>query len=384
MLPKEKIKEHVRKAQPRKALELFQESLSPKDSVSESDILQLSARNAKLEEKENKGTISVADANLERANINDAILNLLNGCHSDTTLTALEQAIAALPIGKDADLGVLQLVNCDRKKPIKKFKQAFNEKTEAKQPFQFYFISGCPNEMPSSFAERILYEIMDRESLELHKSIHYPIEEDIFRRVKIENIPLSNGGDLKANQKKFKEYIQKRFGFPDAHSFDTFLATGIPQLNYSHVTTIFTIKESDLIDEEDELLTYLQWIVDSFNVAHPKVPTFIFLFVVQVRNLHDEAKVRSSSKKAIAELDGFCKKNETALFREIKPIVDYDFEDWFFNLGINNPIFSQNVITAFDDTLSANDKLMIDDERHFHMKDIETVQKKVVLTFRGD
>lgn len=383
MLPKEKIKEHVRNARLRKALELFRESLSPKDSVSESDILQLSARNAKLEEKENKGTISVADADLERAKITDAILDLLNGCQSDTTLTALEQAIAALPIGKDAELGVLQLVNCDRTKPIRLFKRAFNDKTEAKKPFQFYFISACPNQMPSSFAERILYEIMDTQSLELNKSIHFPFDEGVFNRVRIENLPFCEA-DTEASKKKFKEYVQKRFAFANTDSLEKFIETGIPQLPYSHVTTIFTINETTLTDDEGELIAYLQWMVDTFKIAHPKVPTFIFLFVVYIRNLYDDTKVRPRSKKKVAQLESFCDKNETALFSGITPVTDMHFEDWLFNLGIQNPILSQNVITAFDDTLSANDKLTIDDERHFHMKDIETVQKKVVLTFRGD
>ena len=357
------------------------ESLSPNDSISENDIIQLTARYSNLEIQVNKDTISPDEAKRFRSAISDSILQYVDSWKTTDTTSLLDKTILNLPIDKDEKLGVLQLVNCDRIKPIKRFKESFNEKQTAKQPFQFYFISGCPNEMPSSLAERILYEIMEKESLELDKSINFPFEESDFRRVRIENLPMSQA-DTDASKKKFKEYVQKRFAFANTDSFEKFIETGIPRLPYSYVNTIFKISETDFEEDEGEIAEYLQWMMDTFKTAHPNVPTFIFLFVVYIRNQHDAEKIRPRGKKIIEQLDSFCQKNSTAYFSEIVPIKDMHLEDWLFKLGVNNTNDSQRLIEALSQSLKIEDQLMSDGERHFHMKDVEPIQKKIIMTFR--
>ena len=382
MLPKEKIRTLIGEAKIREALQLFLESIEKGDNVSENDIIQLQSRFTTLELNEIKGILSHDEAQRDKAIISNSILSLLDSWKRTDTASDLDKIIRALPIDKDADLGVIQLVNCDRVRPIKQFSQRFNDKKSAQNPFQFYFLSGCPDEMPSSLAERILYEIVEKESLVLDSSVHYPFTEGDFRRVKLENLPLSTA-DADASKKKFKEYVQKRFAFANTESFEKFIQTGIPKLSYSYVATIFKLSETDWEDDEGEILEYLQWMMDTFQTAHPNVPTFIFLFVLHFRNLHDETKVKRRNLDIVKKVETFCETNETAIFREIVPIKDMHLEDWLFKLGVENSNDSQKVIEALSKSLRPEDKLMEDGEARFHMKDVEPLQMKVVQTFRN-
>lgn len=300
----------------------------------------------------------------------------------------MERLIHALPIDKDAELGVLQMVNCNRRVPIRKFKRTFEDKKQARLPFQFYFLSACPSEMPHSFASRIAYEIIAAEELELDKSVHYEYEgndfseKDKLRRIKVQPLPFVDA-DVAASRKKFKEYVQARFKLLNTQSVDAFIEAGTPKIAYSHTLTVFRITEVKWEGDEGEVLAYLQWIVDTFQKAHPDLPTFIFLFVVDIKHLHDETKVKASQQKIVSDLEAFCKKNETAIFRELKPVKHLDIEAWLSDLGVGNPNDARPLLQALNHGLAQDDRLMEDDEPRFHMKDVEPIQEKVVRYFRN-
>ncbi len=382
MNPKEKIQLLVSEAKLKEALRLFAESLSADDSVSRNDITQLNQQLSALNLKVQKGTISEGDEIVELNKMSESILSLLGDWQSNDSVNDLDKTIHALPIDKDAELGVMQMVNCDRKTPIRQFKRTFEEKKEAKQPFQFYFLSGCPSEMPHSLASRIAYEIMDAESLELDKSVHFPYEEDTFRRIKIQPLPFVEA-DVSASRKKFKAYIQDRFKLSNTQSVEAFIETGVPKIPYSHVLTVFRITEDKWHDDEGEVAAYLQWIVDTFKKAHPDLPTFIFLFVVNIKDLHDETRVKQPQRQIVENLEAFCQKNETAIFRELTPVKHLDIESWLMNLGVDNPNDTLPLMAALSQSLAPVDRLTINEEARFHMKDVEPIQENVVRYFRN-
>lgn len=383
--PKEKIRDLVRNAQLKAALQMFYDALSEGENVSKNDITHLSSRLADLTNQIDKNTISQADREQQFANITNSILSYLSAWQQGGEVSLLDKILYALNIDKDADLGLLQMVNSDRIVPIRKFKRSFEDKKQAKTPFQFYFLSACPTEMPHSLASRIAYEIIEAESLELDKSVHYPFEEDTHstsRRIKIEPLPLV-AADVATSKMKFKEYVQDRFKHANTQSFELFIETGIPKLLYTHILTVFRITEDKWEADEGEILEYLQWMIDTFQTAHPDVPTFIFLFVIDIRHLHDETKVKAAQRTIIERLEAFCQKNDTAIFKELVPIKETHIEAWLTNLGVHNPNDARRVINALSQTLDPNDRLVMDDEPRFHMKDIEPVQEKVVKYFRN-
>jgi inactive STAND len=278
-------------------------------------------------------------------------------------------------------LGLLELVNANRAKPIRRFTNLFDEKKEQKQPFQFYFLAGCPDEMPHSLAERIVYNLLKEKELELKTSLDYPFVEGDLLRVKVENLPLSTA-NVSESKIEFKKYVQKRFAFANTESFEKFIETGIPKLPYSHVATVFKITESDWEDDQGELTTYLQWMMDTFKTPHTDVPTFLFLFVLPFRHLHDPNKVKKRNLEIIEQLEAFCEQNQTAVLRDLTPIRQTHFEDWLGKLGIDNPNDYEPLVNAVYQSLKPEDQLFMDEERHFHMKDVEPIQKKVILHYR--
>ena len=361
----------------KEALRLFNDHLSERDAVETSDLAGLQGNLSTVQKAYNHNTLSFQEYSREIAKIRTAIVDFLSS--SQDPASDLDRAVQSLPFDKETELGVVQLVNCDRKTAIRDFNRSFNKKKEEKQPFQYYFICGCPDQSPGGFAERILYEIVDKESL-VQDGVNYPYSEGVFRRARVENLPL--GLDFEAHKKKFKEYVHKRFAFADTQSFEAFIETGIPNLPYSLVATIFRIAEDCWKSDEGEILEYLQWMVDTFQTAHPKVPTFVFLFVVQLRKLYDPDSAKTAAKEVARKIDTFCADNKSAVFKEIKPVEAIDLEGWLSRIGVETND-SERVIRSLWHSIELKDRLGVEDEPVFHMKHVEPLQSKIVTVFRS-
>ena len=381
MINKDQIRNLISKGKTKEAIALFSECLSSSDAELSNDLISLSGRLNTLNDKTNKGLINQDDENTEGSKITNSVLNFLKTWDESDSTSLLDRMIAELSIDKDADLGLLSLVNCDRIGPVKKFNRNFEEKKELKQPFQFYFLCGCPDEKPDSIAERFVYEIIEKEDLDLNKSVSYPYLEQDSKRLKVENLPL--GIDVAGSRKKLKEYVQKRFAFTNTESFETFIDTGIPKLPHNYIFTVFKITETDWEDAEEDIFSFLQWMINTFKCVNPRVPTFLFMFVVQIRNLYDSEKVSRQNAEIVTNLETFCAKNVTAVLKEIAPIKTVHFTDWLDKLGVNNVNDSENLINIYSKTLNAKDRFTINGETRFHMKNIEPLQKKIVEAFRN-
>ena len=129
--PKEKIRDLVGKAELKEALQVFYIALSEGGNVSKNDITQLNSQLAHLEEEENKGIISHSEKTLETNKIANRILSLLNTWNQGGEMSNLDKILYGLNIDKNADLGLLQMVNSDRIIPIRKFKRSFEDKKQA-------------------------------------------------------------------------------------------------------------------------------------------------------------------------------------------------------------------------------------------------------------
>lgn len=306
---KSAIRQLVAQDKIKETLKQFSDYIVPEDDDEiVNSIIGLRSRLAKIEKEKQIGSISFEDEQLELAKIRDSFLSLLNSFEepNNNKNTDIETIFQSLHIDKEANLGLLQMVNSNRIPPIRKFKRNYSTLTDANRPFQFYFLSGCPTEMPNSLAARIAYEIIEDESLVLDKSVNYHYDEDNFKKIKIEPLPISDA-NVQASKRKFKEYIQKRFSLANTQSFESFIETGLPKLLYSHVLTVFRITEERWECSED-LLDYLQWIFNIFQTAHPNVPTFIFLFVLDIKNLYDEKKLNLLKFALSNKLSNFVKK----------------------------------------------------------------------------
>jgi hypothetical protein len=105
-------------------------------------------------------------------------------------------------------------------------------------------------------------------------AMHRVVDQD-DGRVRVENLPI--GRNLVKSQHEFKKYFSKRFSFHKDVSFEEYIQTGLPHLEYEYVSVIFETSE---IKWKKHFASYLDWIIANFNNPHPDVPTFIFFFVI--------------------------------------------------------------------------------------------------------
>lgn len=337
------------------------------------ELAQVSARcNALLAEKQ-RGTLDFKEETLVRNQIMSALLGYFQPWQPSGEEAPLHQAIEQLGIYPGDEIEAVHLVNCDRTKPAKTFRRVFGNRRH-EEHFQFYFLCGCPNEMPGSFAKRLIYSIIKDQLEGPNSSIDFPFQEGADR-IRTEELPL--GDDLEASQKRFKAYVAKRFRFSDVQTFESFIDTGVPQIKKDFVVAVFEVSDKKWDGDEGEIRAYFDWMMRTFRCAHSAVPTFLFFIVVRSPHLWNEGRRTARQSHILEELETLCA-GHTAFattLSDFPPVDAQDFADWLAELGVRNPNHAERVISALATTLKPHERQMFDAENRFHMKDIEIAQK---------
>lgn len=274
----------------------------------------------------------------------------------------------------DVAVSEIHLVNCDREKARDHFWDAFDEKMEQSNRFQFYFLVSCPSQQPNSFSERMIYELIIEELEEEFGAINYVRKPDT-RRVKVEDLPL--GRNLRNSVKDFKKYFSERFGLGTSDApFEEYLATGLPKLDYEYVATVFDLNASKW---KQELMTeYLQWIIDTFNKTPDTIPTFIFFFVVFLKDAHIP-NLPAKEQKLIEDTQKIVTQNEeTATFiPQLPPVPLALLEDWIRDLGEHNQSKIDDMVKLIAAGLAPEKKAKYENQKILDMTDIERFQELV-------
>jgi len=343
------------------------------------ELFGYSARLANIASAINQGRIDFKEEMLQRSAVTAAMLDSLKKWQPGGDFDPLNEAILQLGIDPDNDISSLHLVNIDRIGQAKIFRRVFN-RWEGKSDFQFYFIGGCPTEMPASFGKRLIYEIIRDKLDDRQDSISYPFQEDADR-IKIENLPI--GSDLASSRKRLKEYVAKRFHFSDTQTFETFIETGVPKLPYDYVTAVFEISEKKWDNDEGEIRDYLEWMIDTFRCPNKGVPTFLFFVIIKSQGLNPVSETHTLRQKTIlAELSSICEKypEQATLLADFPAIDQQDFDDWVAEIdGIRNPNNSRAVTKALAATFEpgSEEDVLYRTQKKFHVKDIEPVQRRI-------
>lgn len=161
------------------------------------------------------GLLSDKEFQLLQTQITHALLIILDELDENDLnplpSNAWNQALQDLALGP---MGKLQLVNCDRNEPFNSFASFFQK--DSALSHQFYFIAGSPTQKPSSFAERIIYEIVeDKQLLDNDLVVEFEHEtvnlgDSQTERVKFHPLPI--GLNAASSQLKFKKYFSERMG----------------------------------------------------------------------------------------------------------------------------------------------------------------------------
>ncbi len=281
----------------------------------------------------------------------------------------LEGLVRRLSI--DHDIGEIHLVNCDREPPARNFWKAFDEFSGRNNRFQFYFIVACPTQQPSSFAERMIYEVVIEELEEQTEAMHYVRRPD-SRRVHVEDLPI--GRNLPNSQRDFKKYFSRRFGWGDTEtSFEDYLRTGLPKLQYEYVATVFDLNAGRW--DKDLMGKYLTWIMDTFTGTPANVPNFIFFFVIFLRNAHVQP-LMGREKEIFEDIAAIVGGNlqRATLISELVPVPVELLEDWIRDLGEHSQSRIEDVVKAIVAELSPEKQEKFQKDKLLDMTDIERFQ----------
>jgi len=378
MNPKDNIVSLISKGKLEEAIALWLQSPGVDDAL-RSDLLLYSARLAEIANARNQGRIDFKEEMLQRSAVAAAMLDSLNKWQPGGDSDRLEQAIRALGISPDTDISAVHLVNCDRAGQATIFRRAFNLR-QGKNDFQFYFICGCPTEMPSSFAKRLIYEIIRDRLDDRLDAISYPFQEDADP-IKVENLPIAS--DLHGSRQSLKKYVARRFHFSDTQSFEAFIETGVPKLPFDYVTAVFEISEKKWDNDEGEIRQYLEWMIETFRCPNKGVPTFLFFIVVKGLGFWENPEGKTDRQKNIlAQLNGISQKypEQATVLADFPPVDEQDFDDWVAEIdGIRNPNQSRTVTRALAATFESGSEedLLYRKDKKFHVKDMEPVQRRI-------
>jgi len=280
----------------------------------------------------------------------------------------LLEKIRALSV--DQPMGNLHLVNCDRSEVSDSFWDAFEAKEDV--PFQFYFILGCRRQMPPSFAERAIYEIISDELGEEEEAMNYLRRPD-NNRLNVEPLELKNS--LRRTQKVFLKQLAKRFELA-SRDFDleTFTTTGIPKMQEEYVATVYNLDSMHWKEEFGG--DFFQWTIDTFSDMHDDCPHFLFFFVIYLNDFHDEP-LNPQQTKIVKTIEQLVQNNTNAcsVLTGLTPVEKRDVQNWIDYLGEHNVTKIDEVIETMVRGLDRPKQELFEQKAQLDMADVELLQE---------
>ena len=320
-----------------------------------------------------KYEIQVKDETAEIDNLKAKLSGIFN-LDASSGEALLRESIATLHL--DEDMDEQDLINVNRVAEQEQFYTHFDQLL--KGHFQYYLISGCATQMPHSFSEWAILDIAFEELEEQMKGILYRRKPN-GNRVKIFPLPLAR--NLEKSQKAFKRFFAEFFQFKTHTTFDHYIQTGLPSLNYEYVAFAFDLEGQGW---KPFVKDYIQWLIDTFKHPLDHMPTFLFFIVVYQKDLHFKSGKEYTLDPVVKDLDDLSFNNEaTAHISPLRPVPVADLESWFRRLGARNPADVESVIELFAKGLNPHDQKLYSDKQQLNMDDIERLQKLVYDWYLG-
>lgn len=347
-----------------------------------SDYTKLRGRHSTNYNSEMSNTLSTADISIEKNRISASLLDLIKKLTpADLATGSASNAPGADPLDALAQqlevhtsLSLLHLVNCDRREAVRSFNRSYGRWQEAQRAFQFYYILACPTQEPEGFSARIIYQLLhDNEERHQH-SLNYRRHPDTGR-VRIEDLPVSF--TLKNCQEAFKKYFAERFGLGNT-SFEEYLQTGLPRLQWEHVTTVMKI--STQAWDPELIQNYLQWLMDCFVTINTHAPNFLFFFVISVKNAHHKEKVRRADREVLDTIGDLVASNteHATLINALPPVEAAYFEDWLEDICQPDQQLKNKIIDTIAQKLSPEEMEQFQTEdKLLNMEHLQDFQKRV-------
>lgn len=292
----------------------------------------------------------------------------------------LIQALRRLPIDLDKATEPLYLVNCDRVDAKKTYSSARRQKIGA--PLQFFLVQACPEQMPHSFAERLIREEVKK--LESDPDAQVYFKPNGPERILIQGLTVESGG-AEETLDTFKS------DFSRAHA-DFFRS------NYSHAAFAFALHETNWDDSLPECLDeILAW---QRNLCGKSRRLFAFFLVVYIKNF-DKPEALTSRQVAIREqLEAFARRTGdmvTAISLKIPgeepgesartpaqpiallhPVPQDEVEKWLHRIAQDGhaPNYRE-ILDQFDRYIEETNPARYRKNGPYDMRDVQELQKMV-------
>jgi hypothetical protein len=236
------------------------------------------------------GLIAFIRDELTIQDINLPASTAVNAAEMPPLSTAIQLMGFKKPLNKAA------LVNCNRHEANDIFCEFFGEKDGT--PYQFYFILGNSEQLPHRFGERLIYTIMDEFTDNSETAINFQrgddyIGEVLVNRVIIEELPAKFKCDL--SKQAFKRYCDDRFSLGET-TLEDFIAVKSKQLAFEYIAFVF---EYDKRIWNAEMLSYFEWLMQTFKQNRTDKPTFLFFFVIKTDSFSEPNKVHDEVKELV-------------------------------------------------------------------------------------
>lgn len=260
-----------------------------------------------IERQFNKQLVSLEDYNINKNRIVNGLMAFIRDelTAQDLSLsfgvTATAQKTPPLStiikeMGFKKPLNKAVLVNCDRHEANDIFCEFFSEKDDT--PYQFYFILGNSEQLPHRFGERLIYTIIDEFTDNSETAINFQREDDyisevLVNRAMIEELPAKLKCEL--SKQAFKRYCDERFTLGDT-TLEDFIAVKSKQLAFEYIAFVF---EYDKRVWNAEMLSYFEWLIQTFRQNRTDKPTFLFFFIIKTDSFSEPDKVHNGIEELV-------------------------------------------------------------------------------------
>lgn len=271
----------------------------------------------------------------------------------------------------EEEIGLMHRVNVNRKEFIEEIDDFFGNHSNIAQ---FYYISSCGTQRPTSLAERVIYEIIEEEE----EALYY--ECDQRQRIKIYNLPTTS--NLQRSQRKLKKHLAKYLELGNK-DLEQLIKEDWQNMPYDRVVFAFKLTEGNWYKHLPE---FFRWIKSLFEVSQATKPRFFFFFIFFMDDLHK--RKRKSQEGILEEIEELtCLPHASIHLTRLSPVMAADFKDWLQSISnISNSRIDELLISLLKrrtpaelESFGAREareegwRAQLEDI-HFNMEDIEELQ----------
>ncbi|MEM9722557.1 MAG: hypothetical protein AAGA10_25045 [Bacteroidota bacterium] len=265
------------------------------------------------------------------------------------------------------------LVNVDREESYKRVRKSWEEKEEKEQDFQFYFLCGCPKQMPDRLAERFFLSLVDHLDDD-ETSINYPedaqsgsIQFEYFRLKKSNKVSKAWDGLQAIFEERFKDRLPVNFKLDDIRT------SGLLELEEGYILSAFTFNEGDWPEYTG---AFFEKVVDTFMVASasdlpPGSAKFLFFFILYFNEfVEEDGQLTANQQQVFSDIRKLIAKHphKCSMHLGFRPVPYKDAEVWFYELQQARP--NQTHIKQVMDTYAFG-LPSIDQEAYWQRKEMD-------------